>query len=155
MGQAERVLGPDKVRAADRAVEQASAGEDGLLPAVVDDKGEVGVGVARGGDGFDRQRTDPDGLPVRDRLPLEVNRVRGVHEVARAVRPGQFEPAGEVVVVDVGLGDVGDGDAGVAGGCLDAVRVPLRVDDQRHGAVMDEVAAVPELGGLDDDDVHD
>ena len=56
--------------------------------------------------------------------------------------------------MDVGLGDVGDGDAGVAGGRIDAVRVPLRVDDQRHGAVMDEVTAVPELGGLDDNDVH-
>ena len=76
MGQAEGVRVANKIGAADRAVQQASAGEDGLLPAVVHDEGQMGVGVARGGDGLDRQRTHPDGLPVRDRLPFELTGLR-------------------------------------------------------------------------------
>ena len=37
---------------------------------------------------------------------------------------------------------------------LDAVDVALRVDHQGDLAVMDEVAAITERWGLDDDDVH-
>src|SRR5690606_25470721 len=68
--------------------------------------------------------------------------------------PRELEPAGDVVVVDVGLEDVGQRDAEVVEKVDDAVDVALRVDDGRDLAVGDEVAAVAEGGGLDGVDLH-
>ncbi|MGT2461490.1 hypothetical protein [Sinomonas atrocyanea] len=68
---------------------------------------------------------------------------------------GVDQAAGEVVVVDVGLGDVRDLHAGRGGGGLDAVDVPLGVDHEGVLPIVHEVAAVAELRGVDDDDVHD
>ena len=57
--------------------------------------------------------------------------------------------------MDVGVRDGGDVDAGVLGGPLERGQVARRVDDQRAGAVVDQVAAVAELGHLDGDDLHE
>ena len=92
----------------------------------------------------------PSVMGVRSNL----DGVGGVDEIAGAVGAGQDQPAGDVVIVHVRFGHVRDGYPGVTGGRLDAVRVALRVDRQRHRAVVDQVAAVPELRGLDDDDFH-
>ena len=108
----------------------------------------------RRGDRLDRKRAHADRLAVRDGSALEPDGVRGVDEIAGAVGAGQDQPAGDVVIVHVRFGHVRDGYPGVTGGRLDAVRVALRVDRQRHRAVVDQVAAVPELRGLDDDDFH-
>lgn len=68
---------------------------------------------------------------------------------------GQDESAGDVVVVDVGLGHVGELDSSLVKQGFDAVDVALGVDDQPHLPVVDEVAAVPELGSVDDGDIHE
>src|SRR5699024_3981636 len=52
-------------------------------------------------------------------------------------------------------GDECDPDVRASSRFLDAVDVALRIDDQSCLPVVDEVAAVPELRGLDDDDIHD
>ena len=57
--------------------------------------------------------------------------------------------------MDVGVRDRGDVDAGVLGGPLERRQVTRRVDDQRPGPVVDQVAAVAELGHLDGDDLHE
>jgi hypothetical protein len=152
--QADGVRGCHEISAADRPVEQAAAREDGLLPAVFHDEGQVRVRVPRRGEGFDGKGADPDALAVGDGGALKHHRISGIDEVTRAVRLRQFQAAGEVVVVDVGLGYVGDGHPGAAGGGFDPVRVPLRVDDERYRAVMDEVAAVPQLRGFDHNHFH-
>ena len=71
---------------------------------------------------------DLDDVAVADRDPLVGHRVGGVDVVRRAGRPRQRQAAGDVVVVDVGLEDVGDPDAGLLrpgpapGRCLAAGR---------------------------------
>ena len=102
----------------------------------------------------DRQGTDVDDLTVRDRLTLEGDRVGGVDQVFRSVSASELEASGDVVVVQVGLGDVRDVDAGFAGCVFHPVGIPLRVNDQCHGAVMHEVASVTQFRGFDNDNVH-
>ena len=112
------------------------------------------VRVPRGCEGRDGEGADAELLPVRDRIALVGDLLLGPHEVGRRVSAGQDEPAREVVVVQVGLGDVRDPHARGLRGLLDPVRVPLRVDDERDLAVVDQVAAVPELGCVDGHDLH-
>ena len=61
---------------------------------------------------------------------------------------GQLEPAGHVVVVDVGLEDVGDPHAGRLGDAEDAVVVALRVDHQGDLAVVGQIGAVTQARGV-------
>ena len=154
MGQAHRVRRGYEVRPAHRAVEQAAAREDRLLFAVVHDEREVRVGVPRRGDGLYGQGSHADSLAVGDGLALELHRVGGVHQVLRTVGLGELRAAGDVVVVQVGFSDMGDGHARFTGGSFHAVRVPLRIDDKAHRAVVHQVAPVPQLRGIDDNDVH-
>ena len=153
-GQLDGVVGVHEVGASDRSIQQASAGEDGLLIAVRHDVREVRVRVAGCCDGLDPQLADGDDLAVGDGLALVVDGVRRVDEVGRAGLAGKDEAAGDVVVVDVGFGDVGDPCARVRGGSQDAVGVALGVDDKCDLAVVNEVAAVPELRGFDDGYMH-
>ena len=75
-------------------------------------------------------------------------------EIRGTVRAGEDESTGEVVVVQVRFGNMGDADAGFRRGGFYPVRVPLRIDDQRHLAVVDHVAAVPERPRFDGNNVH-
>ena len=84
--------------------------------------------------------------------PLEGDLVGRVHVVRRAGAPGQCQPAGHVVVVDVGLEDVGEPDVVFLEQVQHPVDVALRVDHERDLAVVDEVAAVAQGGRLDRDD---
>ena len=90
---------------------------------------------------------DLDGLAVRDRGALEGDLVGGIDEVRRTGAPGQGEAAGDVVVVDVGLEDVGQPDLVLGQQVEDPVDVALRVDHERDLAVVDEVAAVTQASG--------
>ena len=72
----------------------------------------------------------------------------------RAGGAGQFQTAGDVIVVNVGFQYVGDLHAAVGGEVEDPVDVALRVDHHRDVTVGDQVAAVAETGGFDDGHVH-
>ena len=66
-----------------------------------------------------------------------------IDQVLRAGAAGQGKAAGDVVVVDVGLEDVGQPQALLLEQRQDAVNVALGVHHEGDLAVMDEVAAVP------------
>src|SRR5207302_10826172 len=104
------VLGPEQVGAAGGAVEQRPAGEHPGHPAAgFQHVAQVGEGVPGRGQHPDPERvTDLDVVPVGDRCPVEGNRVGRVDQVRGTGGGGQDRPAGEVVVVDVRLGDVRD-----------------------------------------------
>ena len=156
------VLSAEQVRAPGGAVEQRASGEhaDGAVePGCVGAAG-VGQGVGEVGEGVpgSRQRGHPhpapdlDGLRVADRGALEGDLVGGVDVVRRAGAPGQRQPTGHVVVVDVGLEDVGEPDTVLLEQVQHPVDVALRVHHERDLAVVDEVAAVTQGGCLDRDD---
>jgi len=65
---------------------------------------------------------------------------------------GERQPAGDIVVVDVGFEDVGDPDTSGSSEIQDPVDVALRVDDQRDPPVVDQVAAVPQSRRVDRED---
>src|SRR5262249_41597377 len=92
---------------------------------------------------------DLDLVAVGHRGPVEPDRVGRVDQVPRPGGPGQGEPAAEVVVVDVRLGDVSDPDAVPAGAVEHPVDITLRVDDKCRPAVVHQVAAVAKGRRLD------
>jgi hypothetical protein len=95
-----------------------------------------------------------DDVAGPDRVALVGDLVLGVDVVRRAGALGEGEAAGQVVVVDVGLEDVGEPRPRVVEQGEHAVDVALRVDHQGHLAVVHEVAAVAQGGSLDRDDLH-
>jgi hypothetical protein len=96
---------------------------------------------------------DVEGVAVAQRIPLKGHRVGGVEQVSGADGAGEGQAAGDVVVVDMGFHHMGDVDTGRVGQVDDPVDVALRVDHQRGGAVVGEVAAVAEAGGVDRQDL--
>lgn len=155
-----RVFGAEQIGAAGGAEEQRAAGEDAHLSAgaacgvqVAQCVGEVGEGVARGGKhGEAHAVTDLDDVAVADLGPLEGDLVGAVDQVGRAGGPRESETASDVVVVDVGLEDVGQAHVVLGQQIEDPVDVALRVDHERDLAVVDQVAAVAQGRGLDRDD---
>ena len=112
--------------------------------------GQVGVGVAGGGQHpHPQRRADVDDVAVPHPGPLVGHRVVGVHVIRGAGRAGQRQPAGDIVVVDVGFEDVGDPNAGRGGQVQDPVDVALRVDHEGDPPVVDQVAAVAQRRRLD------
>jgi len=97
---------------------------------------------------------DLDDLAVTDRCAVEGDLVVGVDQVRRSRGPCQRDATGDVVVVDVGLEDMSQPNAVVPDDLQDAVDVALRVDDERHLAVVDEIAAVAERRCFDRADRH-
>ena len=159
-GQGVGQIGCDQVGAAHRAVQQRSAGEQrtgtgtfavAVLGHVV---AEMVLRVAGSRHHSNRERAHFDDVAVAHATVIEGQDLCCGVQVGGAGAPGQGEPAGDIVVMQVGLGDVGDGDHGVVGGRQHAVEVPLGIDDQRHLAVVHQVAAVPERWCLDGLDVH-
>ena len=146
----------EQIRPAGRAVEQRAAGEHRVrVPSRLQGVGQVGEGVPRRGKyAYPHNRADVDDLAVGDRYPLVGHRVRRVHMVGGTRGPGQRQAAGHVVVVDVGLEDVGDPHPTGRGQGQHAVDVPLRVDDERDFTVVRDIAAITERGRVDGDDFH-
>ena len=105
-----------------------------------------------------RQRGDAhasthlDDLSVRHGGAGEGHVVLAVDEVVGTGPLREREAAGDVVVVDVGLEDVGEAYAVLVEEGQHAVDVALRVDHERDLAVVHEVAAVAEGGGVDHED---
>ncbi len=109
--------------------------------------------MARGGqDAHAHRGRDLDDVSVADGGALERDRVGGVDVIGRAGGLGKGQPAGEVVVVDVRLKDVGDAHTGLVGDGEHSVDVALGVHDHGHLAVVREVGAVAEGGRLDGED---
>ena len=147
----------DQVRAADGAVQEAAATEEGgnLDVAVPHDVRLVVERVSGGVEDLHLQRSDRHDVAATHGQPVEVDTfVRG-EQVRHAVPARQSGSAGEVVVVDVGVGDGRDVDARLLGGPFERCQVARRIDHERSRAVVDEVGAVPELGYLDRDDLHE
>ena len=115
---------------------------------------DVVVGVAGGVDDAELDGSGVDDVAVGDGASLVGDVVSGGHDVLGAGGAGQFQAAGDVVVVDVGFQDVGDPHAAVGGEVEDPVDVALRVDHHGDVTVGDQVAAVAETGGFDDGHVH-
>ena len=153
------VLGAEQVGATGGAEQQRAAGEhadravDVRPVALCQGVGEVGERVAGGSQRGDAHpSTHLDDLSVRNGGAVEGHVVLAVDEVLGTGALRESEPAGDVVVVDVGLEDVGEAHVVLLEQGEDAVDVALRVDHEGDLAVVHEVAAVAERRGLDRDD---
>src|SRR5690606_16192697 len=114
-------------------------------------------GVAGGGvDGQAQGGADRYVFAVAYRSAGEGGLLFGGGQVGCAGGLGQGQAAGDVVVVQVGFGYVGEAYAEAAGRGDEAVDVAVGVDDHAGFAVVCQVAAVAQGGGLHrlDVDVH-
>jgi hypothetical protein len=109
----------------------------------------VVVGVARGVQDPQPERPGVQHVSVSNRVVLEAGIAAGGQDVGCAGARGELEPAGDVVVVHVGLEDVGEAQAALLDEVEDPVDVTLRVDDDGDLPVGGQVAAVAQAGGLD------
>ncbi len=142
----------EQIRAAGRAVQQRAAGEDaGHCPGhrVGHDIGQVGPGVARGGQDAYPHRPGLDHVPVADRCSAQRHVVGTVDVVRGTGLPGQGQAAGDVIVVDVRLEHVGHRHAAVGGHHQDPVDVTLRIHHERGRAVGHQVTAVTQRRRVD------
>jgi hypothetical protein len=121
--------------------------------ALANREGDVVRGVARGVDDVDGQLADGEGVTVTHRQRLVGHLHIARNDVGGAVPPGQFQAAGDVVVVDVGLSHVRQRQAVLGEQFVDPVEVPLRIDDEGGRAVMGDIAAVTQSAGIQRDDV--
>ena len=153
-----RVLLAEQVRSPRGTEEQRAPGEDGRGRGTgVGDRlhgvGEVGEGVARGRDGTHaHRRRDLDDVPIANGLTVEGDLVLSVDVVPRAEAASEGQTPGHVVVVEVGLEDVGDSHAGLLSDREHTVDVSLWVDDEGDVAVVGEVGTVAQARGLDGHD---
>ena len=138
------VAGAEQVRPAGRAVQQRPAGEHRVRAARgLQHVGQVGERVPGGGyDPDPHHRADLDQVPVSGRNPVEGHRIGRVDVVGRPGGARQRQPAGHVVVVQVGLEDMGDPHPPGRGQVQHPVDVPLRVDDHGDLPVVRKVAPV-------------
>ena len=145
----------EQVRPPGRAVQQRPAGEHRVrVTGGLQHIRQVGEGVPRGGQHPDpHHRADLDDVPVGDRHPVEGHLVGRVDVVGRPGGERQRQPAGHVVVVQVGLEDVGDPHPPGRGQGQHPVDVPLRVDDQGDLPVMREVTPVAQRGRVNGHDL--
>ena len=155
VGLLDREVGRDQVGTADAAVEQRAAGEDeGGRIAAADGVRHVMRGVARRVEHLHGQIPHVEGVAVVDRRRLEPELDTAGDDVRRAVLAGELEAAGDVVVVDVGLRDMRHGQPVLGEQVLHAVDIALGIDDQRRLPIVDDVAAIPQPGGIEDEDVR-
>jgi hypothetical protein len=107
---------------------------------------DVVGGVPRRRHHLERERgADRDLVTVPDGATLEGRPLLGRHEV-RDPESGRQRPSpGDVVVMDVGLRDEDDPEAGGRRRGDHPVDVPLRVDHDGDLSVVDQIGAVPQL----------
>lgn len=107
----------------------------------------MSVGVARRRDDPDPQGVaDVDDVTVAGRDLLVGNLIGRAYVVGRAGHPRQSQAPGDVVVVDMGLEDVGDPYTSRVGKLDHFVDVTLRVDHEGHLTVMGQVVRSPRVG---------
>ena len=114
-------------------------------------------GVAGSMDDCDLEFTHTEGGAIADDIDVRLIEecqvdARG-HDVPRLVGCGQVIPAGYVVVMDVCFGDMGHREAMFADELVNAIGVALRIDDHGMETVVDDVAAIPQPRGINDDDL--
>src|SRR5690606_23570754 len=102
-----------------------------------------------------RERADVDAVARFQSGRLVVESLGLPDEIDGAVPPCELGTPGDVVVVQMRLGDMRDAHAPIPCQPLDPVEVALRVDHHTDGTVMDQVAAIPQRIGANDLDVHD
>lgn len=95
-----------------------------------------------------------DHVAVGDAEVRVTHLLRRRQDVGRPQLLRQLEPAGHVVVVDVGLEDVAEAYSRRVQQHPDPVGVALRIHDQGHLAVVGEIAPVAQPRRLDDLDRH-
>ncbi len=144
------VLLAQEVRPADRPDEQRAAAEQerGVLAAaqvgdlVRDMLGSVAGRVA----GREPQRADVERLAVARRGVVVAKLRSGADHVPRPGQGREVAPARDVVVVEMGLDDMGDPDVELTGRREIDVDVPARVDDRGDAGdiVGDERRQMPE-----------
>ena len=100
-----------------------------------------------------QHRADLDDVAIFHRNPVEGHRVGRVDVVGRPGGPGQRQPAGHVVVVQMGLEHVGDPHSAGRGQVQHTVDVPLRIHHHGDVPVMREVAPVAQRGRIDRHDL--
>ncbi len=145
--------GVDQVGAPDGAEQHRAAREDQHWAiGSADGERDVVRGVAGGADRTDRHAPDLLDVLVADHDPLVRHLGLAGHEVGHPAAAGQLETTTDVVVVGVRLGHCGEDHAALGQHGVDAVEVALRVDNQRASPVVDDVAAVAQVGRLDDGD---
>ena len=114
-------------------------------------------GVAGGMDNGDLEFTHTEGGAIADGVDVRLIEVCQVdarrHDVRRLVDCGQVIPTGHVVVVDVRLGYMGHRKAVLVDELVDAIGVALRIDDHGVETVVDDVSAIPQPRGINDDDL--
>jgi len=145
------VGGTEQIRPAGRAVQQRAAGEHRMRAAAgLEHVGQMGEGVPRRGQHPDPQhRADLDDVAIFHRHAVEGHRIGGVDVVGRPGGPGQRQPAGHVVVVQMGLEHVGDPHTLGRGQVQHPVNIPLRIHHHGNVAVVREVAPVTQRGRVD------
>jgi hypothetical protein len=145
----------DEVGPADGAVEHRAAREHGDRPSlgVAERVREVGRGVAGGVQGRDPHGARGQLVAVADAHRRDVEVVVGGEHVGGTEPLGERGAARDVVVVDVRLEHVGDGQAAGRDQVEHPVEVALRIDDDGDLTVGRQVAAVPQGGGLDGEDL--
>ena len=118
---------------------------------MLEDKCQVSVGMpGRRYRPHGHRRRHLDTVTIAKRLALEGDGVIGIDVVTGFTEPGEGIAAGQVVIVDMRLENVGDLHSVLLGRGEGPVDVALGVDHERHGPVVDQVAAVPQGGGGDD-----
>ena len=148
-------LGAEQVGSTHAAEQHRAAGEHrDVLAAVVDGEADVVRRVSRSVEDAHEARSGLQLVLVVDLAGREGDRHAVRHHVLRSDHLRELEPAADVVVVEVGLQDVGCGPALGVQDLLDPIDVPLGIDDDRRVAAPDDVAAVAEVGGVDRYDVN-
>ena len=155
VGQALGGVRSDQVGAADAAEEQRAACEHGAVLAVGrHGVGHVVRGVARGVHDAPRHRAGLEGVAVAHLCGGELVVVPDRDHVGGTEFFGEHEPAGHVVVVHVGLHHVGDGPVAIGEDGVHTVDVALGVHHDGGALVADDVGAVAQVRGFDDEDLR-
>ena len=109
---------------------------------ILQDVADVGVGVTGGVHDLESERPDVNKVAVGHRAPLVTHVVTAGDNVFGTDCAGQFEAAGDVVVVDVGFKHVSDCHGVLVGEVEHSVDVALRIDDRCDAPVADQIAPV-------------
>ena len=148
-------LRSEEIGPADAAEEEGAAGEERDVCSVyVDGEGDVVRRVTGGVEDAEPAEIGGDLGHVADLACGEVD-VHPLRDDILGLRPtGEFEAPAHVVVVEVGLEDVGCAPPVPVKDFLDAIDVALRIDDDGGRSAADDVTAIAEVRSVDRDDLQ-